>query len=80
MRLLALVVAAVVAGVLVGTVALLIAIQITPIMVCPPPCRPPGLCSLAACDADFGGQLILAVAVGLAASVLTVVLLRRRYR
>jgi hypothetical protein len=79
MRPLLLVVAAVVAGGLVGAVALLVAIQITPIMVCPP-CQRPGPCSLIACDADFGGQLVVAVTAGLAASLLTILVLHRRYK
>ena len=64
---------------LAGAIALLIAIQITPIMVCPP-CQRPGLCSLTACDADFGGQLIVALTVGVAASLAMILVLRRRYK
>jgi len=79
MRALLVVVAAVVCGVFAGAIALLVAIQITPIMVCPP-CQRGGLCSLTACDADFGGQFLIAVLAGLAASAVTFLLLRRRYR
>jgi hypothetical protein len=79
MRTLLIAVAALGSGVLVTAAAALLATQLTPILTCPP-CNKHGYCSLVACVTDVQGHYVVPVLIGLAAAVLTLLLLRRVHR